>query len=96
MIYLQLLPGIHVSFLSLVSFCPVYNVFVSVRPRVFAYVCEGNFKKRKNESRRTETVCVCVHEKECLDVQIDQGMHCRVFSAASSVDTEEKRIHFSA
>lgn len=44
-------------------------------------------------------VCVCVvcaHEKECLDVQIDHGMHCKAFSVASSVDTEEKGIHFSA
>lgn len=39
---------------------------------------------------------MCLCENECLDVQIDQGMHCRVFSAASSVATEEKGIHFSA
>ena len=41
-------------------------------------------------------VCVCVREKECLDVQIDHGMHCKALSVASSVDTEEKGIHFSA
>lgn len=41
-------------------------------------------------------LCVCVREKECLDVQIDHGMHCKALSVASSVDTEEKGIHFSA
>lgn len=39
---------------------------------------------------------VCVCEKECLDVQIDYGTHCRAFSVASFVDTEEQGIHFSA
>ncbi len=29
-------------------------------------------------------------------MQIDHGMHCKAFSVASSVDTEEKGIHFSA
>lgn len=41
----------------------------------------------KNEVK-TESVGVCA--KECLDVQIDHGMHSRGFSVASSVDTEEK------
>lgn len=40
------------------------------------------------------SVCVC--EKECLDVQIDHGIHCKAFSVASSVVTEEMGIHFSA
>lgn len=39
---------------------------------------------------------MCEREGECLDVQIDHGMHCKSFSVAASVDTEERGIHFSA
>lgn len=56
----------------------------------------GNLIIKKRSKGLNLLVFVYVCEKECLDAHIDHGMHCRAFSVASFVDTEEQGIHFSA